>query len=65
MLRKAEIDSDYGERHYASGKPDTTTMEANAKGIKFKNYQFVVYVTVTSIDQDDTVSLKTGWTAHG
>lgn len=38
----SDIDKEYDERHYASGsgKPDTTIIEANAEGIKCKNYQF-------------------------
>jgi hypothetical protein len=60
------------ERHYASGKPDTTTIEKNAKGFDFQNYQFVNYVTLKKIDEDDNVSLKVGgrhmsggWWDHG
>jgi hypothetical protein len=38
----SDIDKEHDERHYASGsgKPDTTIIEANAEGIKCKNYQF-------------------------
>lgn len=59
-------------RHYSSGKPDDKTIEKNAKGISFKNYQFVNYVTMNSIEHDDTVSVKyggthmgSGWYDHG
>ena len=59
-------------RHYASGKPDDKTVEMNAKSISFKNYQFVNYVTMNSIEHDDTVSVKyggthmgSGWYDHG
>jgi hypothetical protein len=59
-------------RHYASGKADDKTVEMNAKGISFKNYQFVNYVTMNSIEHDDTISTKfggthmgTGWYDHG
>lgn len=62
---EADIDKEYGERHYASGKADTTTIEANAEGIGFENYQFVVYITLTSQDDDDNVSLKLGGTHMG
>jgi hypothetical protein len=47
-------------RHYASGKPDDRTIERNCKGINFKNYQFVVDVTINGMAHDDTVSLKGG-----
>ena len=58
-------------RHYASGKPDDETIEKNAKGVTFKNYQFVSYVTVNSIEHEDNVSVKiggthsSGWYDHG
>jgi hypothetical protein len=52
-------------RHYASGKPDDKTIEKNAKGIKARNHQFIVYVTVKTIEHDDTVSLKFGGTHMG
>jgi hypothetical protein len=49
-------------RHYASGKDDDKTIEKNCKDIKFKNYQFLVDVKVTTIEHNDTVSLKYGGT---
>ena len=49
-------------RHYASGKDDDKTIEKNVKDIKFKNYQFLVDVKVTTIEHNDTVSLKYGGT---
>lgn len=49
-------------RHYASGKPDDKTIERNVKDIPFKNYQFLVDVKVTTIEHDDTISLKYGGT---
>lgn len=59
-------------RHYASGKADTTTIEKNAKGISFKNYQFVSYITLNKVGSDDNVSVKIGgrhmnggWYDHG
>ena len=52
-------------RHYASGKPDDKTIEKNVKGIKFDNYQFIVYVTMKTIEHDDSVSLKYGGTHMG
>ena len=59
-------------RHYASGKADTTTIEKNAQGIKFKNYQFVSYVTLKKVGSDDNISVKIGgshnnggWYDHG
>jgi hypothetical protein len=59
-------------RHYASGKDDDKTIEKNAKSIPFQNYQFVNYVTMNSIEHDDTVSVKyggthmgSGWYDHG
>ena len=45
-------------RHYASGKDDDKTIEKNVKDIKFKNYQFLVDVKITTIEHNDTVSLK-------
>ena len=53
------------ERHYASGKHDTTTIEKNAKGIAFPNYQFVNYVTLKKTGSDDSVSTKVGGTHDG
>ena len=52
-------------RHYASGKPDDRTIEKNVKNIKAKNYQFLVDVKVTTIEHNDTVSLKYGGTHMG
>ena len=52
-------------RHYASGKPDDRTIEKNVKDIKAKNYQFLVDVKVTTIEHNDTVSLKYGGTHMG
>lgn len=49
-------------RHYASGKDDDKTIEKNVKDIKAKNYQFLVDVKVTTIEHNDTVSLKYGGT---
>jgi hypothetical protein len=40
-------------------------MEHNVKNIKFKNYQFLVDVKITTIEHDDTVSLKYGGTHMG
>ena len=40
----------------------TSTIEKNCKDIKFKNYQFLVDVKVTTIEHNDTVSLKYGGT---
>src|SRR5262245_20042034 len=49
------------ERHYASGKPDDWTIEKNVKGIPFKNYQWVVYVTMSdNPEHDDNISVKFG-----
>lgn len=59
------------ERHYASGKADTTTIEQNAHDIAFKNYQFVSYVTLQEVGSDDNISVKLagthdgGWLDHG
>ena len=52
-------------RHYASGKPDDETIEANVKNIKARNHQFIVYVTMKSIEHDDNISLKLGGTHMG
>jgi hypothetical protein len=52
-------------RHYASGKPDDKTIEKNVKNIKYKNYQFLVDVKITTIEHDDTLSLKYGGTHMG
>lgn len=52
-------------RHYASGKPDDETIEANVKSIKFKNYQCVVDITIHEMEHDDTASLKFGGTHMG
>ena len=49
-------------RHYASGKDDDKTIEKNVKDIKAKNYQFLVDVKLTTIEHNDTVSLKYGGT---
>jgi hypothetical protein len=49
-------------RHYASGKPDDRTIERNIKDIRAKNYQFLVDVKLTTIEHNDTVSLKYGGT---
>lgn len=54
-----------GTRHYASGKPDDRTIEANSHGIEFTDYQFIVDVTMHGIEHDDTVSLKFGGTHMG
>ncbi len=47
-------------RHYSSGKPDDKTIEKNVRNIPFENYQFLVDVKVTTIEHDDTISLKYG-----
>ena len=47
-------------RHYASGKDDDQTVEANCKNISAKNYQFLVDVKMTTIEHEDTLSLKYG-----
>jgi len=47
-------------RHYASGKPDDETIEANVKGIKFPNHQFVVDITINDMEHDDNASMKIG-----
>jgi hypothetical protein len=52
-------------RHYASGKPDDETIEKNAKGIKDRNHQFIVYVTMHEIEHDDNISMKLGGTHMG
>ena len=50
-------------RHYASGEARMIcTIEKNVKDIKAKNYQFLVDVKVTTIEHNDTVSLKYGGT---
>jgi hypothetical protein len=49
-------------RHYASGKDDDKTIEKNVKDIRAKNYQFLVDVKLTTIEHNDTVSLKYGGT---
>jgi len=51
-------------RHYASGKPDDTSTEWNAKH-NFKNFEFTWIGTVSKVDHDDTVSLKFGGTHMG
>jgi hypothetical protein len=59
-------------RNYASGKPSDETIEKNVKDIKYRNHQFIVYVTMHQIEHDDNISLKlggthmgTGWFDHG
>jgi hypothetical protein len=52
-------------RHYASGKPDDQTIEKNVKNIKFKNYMYVVDVTMHTMEHNDTLSLKYGGTHMG
>ena len=55
-------------RHYASGKPDDETIEANVKNIKFANHQFVVDVDVPNAagwEHDDNLSTKHGGTHMG
>jgi hypothetical protein len=52
-------------RHYASGKPDDKTIEKNVKNIKFNHYQFLVDVKITTIEHNDTLSLKYGGTHMG
>lgn len=47
-------------RHYASGADDDKTIEKNCKGIKARNHQFITYVTIKSIEHDDTMSQKIG-----
>lgn len=47
-------------RHYASGKPDDETIEANVKGFNFPNHQFVVDITIKQMEHDDNASLKIG-----
>lgn len=54
-----------GTRHYASGKPDDRTIEANADNIQYTDYQFIVDVTMHGIEHDDNVSLKFGGTHMG
>ena len=49
-------------RHYASGKDDDKTVEANCKDIRAKNYQFLVDVKMTTVEHEDTLSLKYGGT---
>jgi hypothetical protein len=52
-------------RHYASGKADDKTVEMNVKNITFSNYQYVVDVTMHTMEHDDTLSLKYGGTHMG
>lgn len=52
-------------RHYSSGKEDDQTIEANIKNITYKNYQFVVDITIHEMEHDDTASLKYGGTHMG
>jgi hypothetical protein len=52
-------------RHYRSGKPDDKTVEQNAKSIKARNHQFITYVTMNSVEHDDTMSQKIGGTHMG
>lgn len=47
-------------RHYASGKPDDETIEANVKGFSWPNHQFVVDITIGEMEHDDNASLKIG-----
>lgn len=49
-------------RHYSSGKEDDKTIEANVKNIKFNHYQFLVDAKLTTIEHEDTLSLKYGGT---
>ena len=51
-------------RHYQSGKDDDKTVEMNVKNIKAKNYQFLVDVKITTIEHEDTCSLKIRWHSH-
>lgn len=52
-------------RHYASGKPDDETVEKNTDNISYQNYQCIYYVTMHSVEHDDTVSTKLGGTHMG
>lgn len=52
-------------RHYASGKPDDKTIEKNVKEIEFPRYQFVVWVTLKSMEHSDQLSTKLGGTHMG
>lgn len=52
-------------RHYASGKPDDETIEANVKPISWRNHQFVTDITIHEMEHDDTASHKLGGTHMG
>lgn len=55
----------YKTRHYASGKPDDITREANtANGCPFENYEVTGYFTIDDIDHDDTISFKMYGPSH-
>ncbi len=45
-------------RHYASGKPNDTTIEWNVDNCPFSAYEFDADVLVTKIDHDDEISMK-------
>lgn len=47
-------------RHYASGKPDDETIEANVKGFNWPSHVFVVDITIKEMEHDDNASLKIG-----
>ena len=49
----------FGERHYASGKPDTVTKEWNIPSCQFDDYTITLYITITDPDdEDDDLSVK-------
>ena len=52
-------------RHYASGAPDDETIEKNTDNISYQHYQCVYFVTMHSVEHDDTVSSKLGGTHMG
>ena len=55
----------YKTRHYASGKPDDVTREANtANGCPFANYEVTGYFTIDNPDHDDTISFKMYGPSH-
>jgi hypothetical protein len=52
-------------RHYQSGKDDDETVEQNCKNIKYRNHQFITYVTMGKVEHRDSVSQKLGGTHMG
>lgn len=55
----------YKTRHYASGKPDDVTREANtANGCPFANFEVTGYFTIDNPDHDDTISFKMYGPSH-